>query len=222
MPEGKISDNLVRSMVSSIVADGASKLTSGSSPELENSVKAADVMLWRNKTISGSVLGSATIIWLLFEWLNYHLLTLVCFAIVMLMLGQFLWVNAAEKFSSSPIKLPRLAIPDHVFVNIAKSLGGEVNRGLGFLQDIACSGNMKQFLLVVGSLWATAVVGSWCNFITVIYIGFVCAHTLPVLYERYDEAIDSFMELLFEKLWTNFRTLDRKLANHRSTGKKGE
>nr|GMD82083.1 reticulon-like protein B8 [Ipomoea batatas] len=165
-------------------------------------------MLWRNKTISGSVLGSATVIWLLFEWLNYHLLTLICFAIVMLMLGQFLWVNAIEKFSSTPIKLPRIAIPDHVFVNIAKSIGGEINRGLGFLQDISCSGNMKQCLLVVASLWATAVIGSWCNFITVAYIGFVAAHTLPVLYERYDETIDSVMDMIFDKLRHNFRTLD--------------
>ncbi|XP_031096527.1 reticulon-like protein B8 [Ipomoea triloba] len=223
MPEGKAS---VRNMVSSI-ADGASKQKSVSSPEEENSVKhnklfgrekpvhnilgggkSADVMLWRNKTISGSVLGSATIIWLLFEWLNYHLLTLICFAIVMLMLGQFLWVNAIEKFSSTPIKLPRIVIPDHVFVNIAKSIGGEINRGLGFLQDISCSGNMKQCLLVVASLWATAVIGSWCNFITVAYIGFVAAHTLPVLYERYDETIDSVMDMIFDKLRHNFRTLD--------------
>lgn len=55
------------------------------------------------------------------------------------------WVYTCN---SSPAKLPRLAIPEQVFVNIAKSIGAEVNRGLGFLQDISCSGNMKQFLLV--------------------------------------------------------------------------
>lgn len=60
---------------------------------------AADVMLWRNKKISGSVLGSATVLWLLFEWLNYHFLTLICFALVLVMLAQFLWTNASERFS---------------------------------------------------------------------------------------------------------------------------
>lgn len=56
---------------------------------------AADVLLWRNKKISASVLTGATIIWVLFEWLNYHFLTLVCFALVLGMLAQFIWTNAS-------------------------------------------------------------------------------------------------------------------------------
>jgi len=56
---------------------------------------AADVLLWRNKRISGSVLAGATVIWMLFEWLNYHFLTLVCLALVLSMSALFLWSNAA-------------------------------------------------------------------------------------------------------------------------------
>ncbi|KAK4275640.1 hypothetical protein QN277_018684 [Acacia crassicarpa] len=144
--------------------------------------KSADVLLWRNKKISASVLASATLMWVLFEWLDYHFLTLVCFALVLGMLVQFLWSNASGFVSREQAKIPRLVIPDNLFVNIATAAGAELNQGLRFLQDVACGGNLKLFLIVVASLWAVAIIGSWCNFISVIYIGFVAAHTLPVLY----------------------------------------
>jgi len=41
--------------------------------------------------------------------------------------------------------------------------------------------------------FGAAVVGSFCNLLTVIYIGFVCAHTLPVLYEKYQDQVDEFL-----------------------------
>lgn len=56
---------------------------------------AADVLLWRNKKISVGVLASATAIWILFEWLNYNFLPLICFALVIGMLAQFVWTNAS-------------------------------------------------------------------------------------------------------------------------------
>ncbi|XP_073282838.1 reticulon-like protein B5, partial [Primulina huaijiensis] len=40
--------------------------------------KPADIFLWRDKKISGGLLGVATAIWVLFELLEYHLLSLVC------------------------------------------------------------------------------------------------------------------------------------------------
>lgn len=56
---------------------------------------AADVLLWRNKKISASVLTSATIIWVVFEWLNYNLLTIIGFILALGMLAQFVWSNAS-------------------------------------------------------------------------------------------------------------------------------
>lgn len=59
-------------------------------------VQAADVLLWRNKKISASVLGGATVVWVLFEWLNYNFLSLACFALIIALLLQFLWTNASS------------------------------------------------------------------------------------------------------------------------------
>lgn len=55
---------------------------------------AADIVLWRNKKVSGGVLGVATAIWVLFELLEYHLLTLICHCLILALAILFLWSNA--------------------------------------------------------------------------------------------------------------------------------
>ncbi|XP_051114788.1 reticulon-like protein B8 [Andrographis paniculata] len=179
--------------------------------------KSADVLLWRNKKISAGLLGGAAITWILFEWLNYHFLTLLSFGIVMGMLVQFAWRNVSSS-------VPRLVIPDEVFVNAGEVVGAEVNHVLGYLQDVACEGTMKQFLVVAGCLFAAAIVGGWCDFLTLIFIGFVAAHTLPVLYEKYEDQIDDFAYSVLEQLQHNYRKLDAgvlsKLPKTKFTGKK--
>ncbi|PON89678.1 Reticulon [Trema orientale] len=188
--------------------------------------KSADVLLWRNKKISASVLTGATTIWVVFEWLNYNFLTIVCFGLVLGMLAQFVWSNASGVLNRSPSKVPRLVLPKEFFVNIAVSVGTEVNRALVFLQDVACGGNLKQLLGVIAGLWAAAVLGSWCNFLTVLYLGFVALHTLPVLYEKYEDQVDNFVYQVFEQLRNHYRKLDAgilsKIPKGKLKGKKHE
>ncbi|URE00335.1 Reticulon-like protein [Musa troglodytarum] len=57
--------------------------------------KSADIILWRNKQQSGSILAGVTVIWLLFEWIGYHLLTFICHSLILLLAVSYLWSNAA-------------------------------------------------------------------------------------------------------------------------------
>lgn len=230
MPEGITAEKILNNIMETI-SDNAQKKKSVSffEEEKSNSVtsqfkrlfgrekpvynllgagKSADLMLWRNKKISASFITGATLIWVLFEWLNYHFLTLLCFAVVLGMIAQFVWSNASGVFSRSSSEVPRIVLPDELFQNIGIAIGVQVNQALGFLQDVACGGNLKQFLLVVVSLWAAAVIGSWCNFLTVLYVGFIAAHTLPVLYERYEDQVDGFVYQVLGQLQHNYRKLD--------------
>lgn len=59
------------------------------------SLAAADVFLWRDKKISGGMLGVATAVWVLFELVEYHLLTLVCHVLIFGLAILFLWSNAS-------------------------------------------------------------------------------------------------------------------------------
>ncbi|TKY46719.1 Reticulon protein B8 [Spatholobus suberectus] len=132
---------------------------------------------------------------------------------------MFLWSNASGLFNSAPSNVSRLVLPEELFGNIATVVGGEVNRGLRFLQDVACGGNLKQFVIVVGSLFAGAVIGSWCNFISVIYIGFVAAHTLPVLYEKYEDEVDNFVYKVLDQMLNHYQNLDASVLSKIPKGK---
>lgn len=53
--------------------------------------KLADIFLWRDKKVSAGVLGGATAAWVLFDGLEYHLLTLLCHGLMLGLVGLFLW-----------------------------------------------------------------------------------------------------------------------------------
>ncbi|CAN8270059.1 unnamed protein product [Cochlearia groenlandica] len=183
--------------------------------------KSADVLLWRNKKISASFLTGATAIWVLFEWINFHFLSLVCYALLLGMIGQFVWCNASGFLNRSKSRVPRLVLPKDFFADVGVTIGTEVNRGLLSLQDLACKGNLKQFLMAIFGLWIAAIIGSCCNFLTVLYIGFVGAHTMPVLYERYEDEVDGFVDTMIMKFHSHYKKLDSGFLSRIPSGRFG-
>lgn len=63
---------------------------------------AADLVLWRDKQTSGSILAGVTVIWLLFEGIGYHLLTFFCHSLIVFLTVCFVWANAASFINRSP------------------------------------------------------------------------------------------------------------------------
>ncbi|KAK1379652.1 Reticulon-like protein [Heracleum sosnowskyi] len=147
--------------------------------------RAADIFLWRNKKISVGVLGFSTTIWVFFELLEYHLLTLVCHVIILALTVLFLWSNASAFINKSPPKFPEAALPEDLVLGVAGALRIEVNRALAILRDIAAGKDLKKFLAVIAGLWFFSILGSCWNFLTLFYISFVLLHTVPLLYEKY-------------------------------------
>ncbi|CAN1751393.1 Reticulon-like protein B5 [Linum perenne] len=92
--------------------------------------KPADVLLWRNKKISGAVVGVATAIWVLFELLEYHLITLVCHFSILSLAILFLWSNASTFINKSPPKIPEVVIPEKCILEIASVLRVQFNHGV--------------------------------------------------------------------------------------------
>ncbi|KAJ6701795.1 RETICULON [Salix koriyanagi] len=91
--------------------------------------KPADVFLWRNKKISAGVLGGATALWVLFELLEYNLLTLVCHCLIVALALLFLWSNFSTFINKSPPRIPEVRIPEEPVLQIAAALRFEINRG---------------------------------------------------------------------------------------------
>ncbi|XP_004503660.1 reticulon-like protein B2 [Cicer arietinum] len=175
--------------------------------------KPADVFLWRNKKISATVLGVATASWILFELLEYHLLTLVCHLAILALAVLFLWSNASTFINKAPPKIPQVHIPEEPVLQIAAALRIEINRVFAVLRDIASGKDLKKFLSVIAGLWVLSIVGSWANFLTLFYIAFVLLHTVPVLYEKYEDRVDSFGEKALAEFKKQYAVFDAKVLS---------
>ncbi|KAL0794015.1 hypothetical protein Bca101_065392 [Brassica carinata] len=165
--------------------------------------KPADIFLWRNKKVSGGVLGAATLSWILFELLQYNLLTLFGHISILALAVLFLWSSATTFIHNS-----HLRGCSHFH---ASGLRMEINRGFTLLRNIALGRDLKKFLMVVAGLWVLSKVGSSCNFLTLIYIATVLLFTVPVLYEKYEDKVDDFGEKAMKEIKKQYAVLDEKI-----------
>ncbi|GFZ01470.1 VIRB2-interacting protein 3 [Actinidia rufa] len=181
--------------------------------------KPADLFLWRNKKISAGVLGGATAIWVLFELLNYHLLTLVCHSLILSLAVLFLWSNASTFINKSSPRIPEVHIPEDPVLQFASALRIEINRSLKVLREIALGKDLKMLLSVIAGLWILSIIGSCCNFLTLFYIAhalvtaFVMLHTVPVLYEKYEDKVDAFSEKAMIEIKKHYAVFDAKVLS---------
>ncbi len=175
--------------------------------------KPADVFLWRNKKISAGVLGGATAAWVLFELLEYHLLTLVCHILILTLAILFLWANATTFINKSPPRIPEVHIPEDPYLQVVNALRIEINRGFAVLREIASGRDLKKFLIVIAGLWVLSILGSCCNFLTLFYITFVLLHTVPVIYEKYEDRIDPFAEKAMIEIKKHYAVFDAKVLS---------
>ena len=110
--------------------------------------KPADVFLWRNKKISAGVLGGATAAGVLFELLEYYLLTLVCHILILSLAILLLWAHATTFINKSPPRIPEVHIPEDPYLQVVNSLRIEINRSFAVLPEIASGRDLKKFLIV--------------------------------------------------------------------------
>ncbi|KAK6135135.1 hypothetical protein DH2020_031126 [Rehmannia glutinosa] len=174
---------------------------------------AADIFLWRDKKISAGVLGFATAIWVLFELLEYHLLTLVCHILILGLAILFLWSNASTFINKSPPKIPEVVVPENIVLGVASALRIEFNGAFAQLRQIASGKDIKKFLAVIAGLWVLSILGSCWNFLTLFYICFVLLHTVPVLYEKYEDQVDAFAEKAEAELKKQYAVFNAKVLS---------
>ncbi|CAN1237459.1 Reticulon-like protein B5 [Linum grandiflorum] len=184
--------------------------------------KAADVLLWRNKKSTGVILGAATLIWVLFELVEYHLLTLVCHTLILSLALLFLWSNAHTLINKTPPRIPEVHLPEEPVLQAAAGLRIEINKALALLRNIAAGKDLKKFLMVVAGLWVTSILGSCCNFLTLFYTGeeievfttaFVLLHTVPLVYEKYEHKIDPMAEKATIEIKKQYAVFDAKVLS---------
>jgi hypothetical protein len=131
----------------------------------------ADILLWKNRNLSAGVLAGATLIWFLFDVVEYNIIPLLCQIAILAMLVIFIWSNAAPLLDRAPPRIPEIIISEHAFREMALTVHYKLTYTVSVLYDIACGKDLKRFLLVVGSLLVLSAIGSSCSLTSLLYIG---------------------------------------------------
>ncbi|CAL5042639.1 unnamed protein product [Urochloa decumbens] len=175
--------------------------------------KTADVLLWKDKKTSAVVIGGATVIWVLFEVLDYHLLTLISHVLIGVLAVLFLWSKATTFIKKSPPNIPLVQIPEDLVVNVSRALRNDINRALHLFREIAMGHDLKKFMGVIVGLWILSGVGSCCDFLTLIYIAVLMLHTVPILYDKYQDKVDHFAGRAHTEARKQYEALDAKVLS---------
>ncbi|XP_008792884.2 reticulon-like protein B6 [Phoenix dactylifera] len=179
--------------------------------ELLGGGRVADILLWRNKHLSAAILAGATLIWSLFAVAEYHFATLLCHISMMAMLVVFIRSNMPYLFDRSPFKIPQVILSQRDIKEVALAFQGRLNHFISIFHDIARGKDLKQFLLAMASLWILSVVGSYCSFISLLYLCFLCIHILAALYERNEYEVNRLATKGSQDLRKLYMTLDSKV-----------
>ncbi|XP_076925645.1 reticulon-like protein B5 [Bidens hawaiensis] len=156
--------------------------------------KTADILLWRQKQLSGAIFVSATVIWLLFEWIGYHLLPFLCHFLILTLAILFLWSNLSSFVNKSPPKFPDIRLSQELCDCIAIIVKDQINQACLYLREMTTGRDLKKFMSVILALWVVSVIGGWFEFLTLVYILFVLMLSAPLLYERNEGLVDAYGE----------------------------
>ncbi|KAF3613861.1 Reticulon-like protein B6 [Capsicum annuum] len=165
---------------------------------------AADILLWRNKQISAGMLTAATVIWLLFEWIGYHLLTFICHSLILTLAILFFWSNISHFVNKTPMEFPEIVLPEKLWTQVALLLRDRFNWAFGVFWEVASGKDLKKFLYTIVGLWIVSIVGSWFDFLTLFYI-------LPWFYEKHEDQVDTYAQKAKKELKRQYSHLDEKV-----------
>ncbi|XP_050279591.1 reticulon-like protein B14 [Quercus robur] len=172
--------------------------------------KVADILLWKDKKLSATILIGFTIIWFLIEVVEYHFVTLLCHSLILAMLINFIWTNVSRLMDWTPPYIPdiRLSTESTFRYFIAR-----LNWFSYKFYEISSGKDFIYLIVAISSLWILSVIGTYMSALNLLYIVFLCAHTLPVFYERYEKEVDYFANRSNRDLKKLYRNFDSKVLN---------
>ncbi|XP_027335598.1 reticulon-like protein B5 [Abrus precatorius] len=173
--------------------------------------KSADIILWKNKKTSASILVGVTFIWFLFKRLDYTLLSFICDSLILLLAMLFLWTHLTSFIKIlPPPELSAFILPEGSFVDTAISITRELNQLLIIFGVLASGRHLKKFILVTVTLGSVSVLGIWFSATTLFYIVFVVLLTVPAVYEKHGDVVEIIVEKTLIELKSLYASLMKK------------
>ncbi|KAE8692427.1 Reticulon-like protein B12 [Hibiscus syriacus] len=172
----------------------------------------ADVVLWRRGNMTMGILLATLAAWVVFEKSGYTLLSLVSNVLLLLIVILFLWAKSAAILNRPTPPLPELNLSEEMVNEVGAFIRSHVNDFLSASQDITLGKDARLFFKAAAYL-LISIVGSLTDFLTLGYTSLVVVLTVPALYERYEDYIDSFTILGCRKMQQLYVKFDSKFVN---------
>ncbi|GMJ03195.1 hypothetical protein like AT3G54120 [Hibiscus trionum] len=173
----------------------------------------ADVMLWRKGNLTMGILLVTLAAWVVFEKSGYTLLSLVSNVLLLLIVILFLWAKSAAILNRPAPPLPELYLSEEMVNEVGALIRANVNYFLSASRDIALGKDARLFFKAAAYLLLVSIVGSLTDFLTLGYTSLVVVLTVPALYERYEDYIDSCTILGCRKMQQLYVKFDSKFVN---------
>ncbi|CAB4311730.1 unnamed protein product [Prunus armeniaca] len=154
--------------------------------------KVADVLLWRNTSVSAALLIGMTVIWFIFgvveyNWviLLYHLSITTLLIMITLQLVKFfleiVFLSAIIPSFRSNVRV------DHDLT--FEEFSSDIRKIFNYL-DSAFGRDLPFFLLAIIFLYMLPVIGTYLSSLNLLYLGFIyLGIILPLLFERFEDDV---------------------------------
>ncbi|KAF9677373.1 hypothetical protein SADUNF_Sadunf08G0100900 [Salix dunnii] len=176
-------------------------MTSASYPQQQQTI--ADILLWKNKTLSGGILGGVTAIWLLLGLAEYSLVTVFAHILMLLMIALFTWSKIAGLIKTIPPTSNEIRLPESAFRFFFDQLNETI---LTFYKTSIRQKGLKTFFVTLAGLYILSFIGSILSTMTFAYLAFYGQNKMQldeVLGKNYKEMnnlLKDFRSKLFDKI----------------------
>ncbi|KAI8542221.1 hypothetical protein RHMOL_Rhmol08G0121300 [Rhododendron molle] len=169
-----------------------------------------DVVLWRRKKLSISVLLVATAIWVLLDVYEFNFLTLISWAGMVVATSAFLWGNILRLLNKEPLDLSRLEISEQRAVEMARKFKSGIEEGIRWMLRVAVEGDCFTFAGAIAALWVVSKLGSYFDLLTLLYTGIVLGMTVPPIHVKYEDKIKGLGERIRMQFKKYYDMVDEK------------
>ncbi|XP_039136028.1 reticulon-like protein B12 [Dioscorea cayenensis subsp. rotundata] len=171
----------------------------------------ADVILWRRRSVTISILLGTVAAWVVFQMSGYTFLSFVSNVLLLLLSILFVWAKAAGLLNRPPPPIPKLQLSEAVIKTAADFVYSHMNMVLSATYKIALGKDTNLFYRVAGCLWLISFVGGLTDFLTLGYTGLLAVLTIPVLYEKYESYVERYVNIACMELRHRYESYTKHL-----------
>ncbi|CAK9183549.1 unnamed protein product, partial [Ilex paraguariensis] len=170
-----------------------------------------DIFLWRKKDLSIIVLLVATTIWVLLEVYQFNFITVVSWVAMAIVTALFIWGNIQRLLGKYPPNLSGLEITEQSAMELANSIGELIEEGIRLVFRVGAESEWYVFAGTTAALWVLSQLGSYCDLLTILYLGIVVGMTVPAIYVKYEYKIRKYEGQFRTKFQMFYKMIDEKV-----------